>query len=43
MVDRREARVGRPARDEGPDIAESLQRSGFRSVWFAADILGAPD
>jgi hypothetical protein len=35
--------AGRPARDEGPDIAESLQRSGFRSVWFAADILGAPD
>ena len=35
--------AGRPARDEGPDIAASLQRSGFRSVWFDADILGAPD
>ncbi|MFM7261194.1 MAG: hypothetical protein ACKO3W_11375 [bacterium] len=33
--------AGRPAYDEGPDIAESLQRSGFRSVWFDADVLAA--
>lgn len=34
--------AGRPDAHVGPEIAESLQRNGFRSVWFDQDILGAP-
>jgi hypothetical protein len=34
--------AGRPDAHVGPEITESLQRNGFRSVWFDDDILGAP-